>query len=553
MDEIKYFCSKDCPDSCEFYASLKKDNTISIKAVKETFLKKGFVCKKLKKFYEREILCNNAQSYYIKNSVKNYDFVIDKLADFLALNKDKKILFYRGSGSLGYYMGYRDKFFSNFDNCYFINGSPCDETGISAHNDDFGICTNPDIENLEKVKTILLFGKNAFVTSPHLFVYLQNLKKQGKKIIYIDPIKTETAAIADRYIKINPASDGLLSYALLDKMGYVSKIYDFDKTIKEIGIKTQDFEYILDSIKTNETAFIEGLGMQRYSNGKNSVQWVNRLAYYTDNIDNLFYSRSSKEGLKPIKKNKKHRINIADLPDYLKKNYFDIIFIVAANPIITMPENKVWKNALKNSKTVLVDTNVTKTGRYADFFIKVGGIFAQNDIQGSYFFNKTLTRKRLAEEKTSDTEIIKHLSKKLSFSFDMEDFNTIKQNNIKPKRVFKNKAIPLLFPYSEKEKVRLITLSNADYLNSQNPLINKDVIFISRELAEKYDLKDNQDIVLENNNLRAEFICRISNLTNGNTAFAYKNRSKYINLLTRNKTTDACNGIAYYDLFVKIK
>ncbi len=540
MDKIKYFCSKDCPDACEFYIEIKNSKVI-FTPIKDKFLNKGFVCKKLKGFYKREIE---------ENSFYKNDNIIENLAQFLSKNRNKKILFYRGSGSLGYYMGFWDKLFSHFENCYFINGSPCDETGIIAHTEDFGVCINPDIENLERTDSIILFGKNAYITSPHLFLYLNKLKKTGKNIIYIDPIKSKTAQIANNYIQINPATDGILAYLILAKLGYEK----YDKNLLNIvGISENELETVVNNTYNNKTGIIVGMGLQRYSNGKNAIQWINRLAYHTNNINNLYYSRSSKEGIKKIDINKKNTINIVDIPKFLRKNFFDIIVVVAANPVVTMPENSIWIDALNKAKTVVIDTNQTETTKYADYFIKVGGMFSQDEIQGSYFFNKTLKRKAFLNDTPSDIDIIKQLPNLLNIDIDMPDIENIKTTSQTKKRLFNNKTIDLKLPYNEQNKIRLITLSHEDYLNSQTEIIEKDTIFISKKIAKKLSIKDRDIVTIKNKQGQCKVMCQISDKIKGYNAFAYKNRSLCFNSLTKSTKTDANLAISYYDLFVSIE
>ena len=550
MDDVRLFCSKDCPDTCSFSGTLDENGKLFIKPLKDRFLDRGFVCKKLKGFYKREIENNKAKSFYIKMNKKIAGGnTLKELAEFLLKNKDKNMLLYRGSGSLGYYMGFWDKFFSNFENCYFLKGNPCDETGIIAHKEDFGVCTNPPVENLKKVETIILFGKNAFVISPHLLVYLQKLKKLGKKIIYIDPIKSETAKIADRFIRINPATDGLLAYAILAEMGYFPKKYEL---FEKIGILKNDFKYITENIKLEKTGFIEGTGMQRYSNSKNAIQWVNRLAYYTNNIKNLYYSRSSKEGLEKIEINKKHIINIAEVADYLKRDFFDIIVVVASNPTVTMPQNSIWKQVLQKAKTVVIDTNETNTSKFADFFIRVGGMFMQEDIQGSYFFNKTHKRERLINLVNSDINTIKQLSKLMKIDMTIPKIDEINRSTLVQVRKFSEKQIDLIDPRIEKNRIRLITLSNGNYLNSQTETIGQDTIFISKKIALSLGINDGEFVIIKSKIAKCRVQCFVSEKVDGLNAFAYKNKSECFNKLTQSKPTDAIYAIAYYDLFVEI-
>jgi anaerobic selenocysteine-containing dehydrogenase len=550
MDKVKMFCSKDCPDTCSFFAYLDSKNNIQIEADKDGLLEKPFVCKKLKDFYKMEILNNNSQSFYIKDGKRIFDDVLQKLAQFLKKNHNKKILFYRGSGSLGYYMGFWDKVFSNFDNCYLTQGSPCDETGIEAHIEDFGVCTNPKIENLQLVNNIIMFGKDAHTTSQHLFAYLLKLKKIGKKIVYIDPIYSETAKIADRYIRINPATDGLLAYEILSSMNIVKTI---DGLLNKIGITNDEFTYLKETIKPGKTAIIQGAGAQRYQNSKNAFQWINRLAYYTNNPQNLYFSRSSKEGLKKIKMDTKKSIKIADIKDKLRDNFFDIIVIVAANPLITMPNNKIWLHALKKARTIVVNTNENYTSKYADFFIKVDGMFSQYDIQGSYFFNKIHKRGALIKSDNSDIAVIKKLSQLLDINLEIPQLENIVAAETKNRRIFNDKTIDLKFPCVKKNKIRLITLSNINYLNSQTALVEQDTIYISKEIAEKYDINSGDYVKVKSSTGECIVRCLISSKTKGEIAFAYKNKSLCFNSLLEYKSTDTPFALSYYDLFIEIE
>ncbi len=554
MDEIKrMFCSKDCPDTCPFFASVSGKG-LKVEPIKEQFLDKGFVCSKLKKFYKREVADNSDASFVVKNGkrIENPD-VIDEFANLIKKHKNGRILFYRGSGSLGYYMGYWDKLFSGLDNVYFVKGSPCDETGIIAHIEDFGVCSNPPIENLNSVDSIVLFGKNALVTSPHLFAYLLKLKKSGKKIVYIDPIRSETAAIADEYLQIEPATDGILAHLILERLGYVSSSTATKTMLELIGITKADLDMLLDFIKPGSTGIIEGIGMQRYSNGKNSIQWVNRLAFYTKNLDTLYFSRPSKYGISPpVAAPKKRHVQIASLPFVLSAGLFDLIVIVAANPAVTLPENGALMHAFEEKKLVVVDTNITETARFADLFIRVGGMFAQEDVQGSYFFNKTHKRERLIEDYLTDIQLVRELADKLDINISPPLLDSITTDDKPAQREPHIDTIGLSLPLKSKG-LRLVSLSSGAYLNSQTHISENEKIYISPQAAESRGIKNKDRVMVRSPIAHELFECIVTDKTRGNTAFSYKNRSLKVNALTPATPTDAKYALSYYDLFVDLE
>ncbi len=546
MDWVKQFCAKDCPDTCGFLAKTDNGKLIT-KQYDWNFLDNPFVCRKLKFFYDREVK-NNTSYSFIGSKKTGIDDVLKNVSKLLkdAEKNKKKILYYRGSGNLGYGMYAWDLLLSQFSSVYFVDGSPCDETGIEAHIEDFGICTNPPIYNLEKCENILIFGKNAFVCSPHLYAYLKKLKRT-KKLIYIDPVATQTSKLCHEYIQNKPGSDGVIANAILSYLGLEKPLFNDLRNLA--GITEDQLKLLVDTIKPNKTGIIEGYGLQRYTNGKNSIKWLNRLALETNNLDLLYYSRSSKEGLKKPNISPKNKIFMADLAKYLKNDFFDVIFIVAANPVMSLPDNETWEKALDEAVVVVVDTNFTQTSNYADFFIKVGGMFSQSDIQGSYFFNKTLRKNPLIKDIT-DLDVTHEIAKRLGLAMKFSSKYTENEPVDERKKILEQ--IPLNLPTHETSRIRLLSLPHPSYLNSQNNPVETETIYISKNVAERFDFKDNDLVVVENNGKKEKFTLKVSAKIKGLTALVHKSRAKSVNHIFETKPTDTKRAIAFNDTFVKI-
>lgn len=176
----------------------------------------------------------------------------------------------------------------------------------------------------------------------------------------------------------------------------------------------------MDTFKNGKTGIITGYGLQRYKNGENIVRWINRLAYFTNNLNYLYYVRSSKAGLpKPDIKNP--TINISEILTCLNKGFFHGGIIVASNPLISYPSSKKLEELLKKLNFLLVvDTNKTETAEIATHFIKVYGMFAQEDISGSYFYDNRLHKRDKVFDKLSDVDVIKAISKELEVNIDIK-------------------------------------------------------------------------------------------------------------------------------------
>lgn len=535
---MRTFCSKDCPDLCDFYIE-EKDGVPVFKPAEEKDGRNGFVCSKLKGFYEREIT-HGAE--FDPESLK-------KAAELIKSLSGREFLYMRGSGSLGYAMGWWDVLFSNIKGAVFIDGSPCDITGESAHELDFGVCENPPVRNLEDADNIIIFGRNAKAVSQHFFSYLLKLKKAGKRILYIDPIRTETAPSATDFIRIKPACDGLLCEAYLAG--------DSDRRrelVKETGLTDEEFELFAGYIKRGRTAFITGFGLQRYKNGMAAVRWINRLAAETGNEHLLFYGRGSKMELAGVPKEPVRKVNISLLPDALER--FPVMVIVGANPAVTFPEAEKWHRALEKVKLISIDTNITETSKHADVFIRAGGMFAQKDIMGSYFFNDRPSVRGKFADLPSDSELAAELAGLLGVKMDVTEPDRVERKT-PPVRKYSVKPLESAVPY-EHSGYRLITGSHTAYLNSQIPPSlgeNDSRVFISPETAAKEQLAEGDRVEISGLPGCFTGIAGISGDIPDNVVFAYKNRRMtegYINNATPFILTDSGNGIAYYDTFVNI-
>jgi len=544
-----FLCTKDCIEAC----FTNVDDNLNI--LPENRKNSGrYVCSKLLKFLKKEIFSSD-KSFISVNGIKsicNTEDIILSAAN--SIKQLKRILYIRGSGSLGYMMNYWDLLFSHFQNIFFVNGSLCLSTGSSAHQEDFGVKTNPPIENLEQVDNIILFGRDAYNVSPHLYTYLKKLKKSGKRIIYIDPIYRKTAQIADIYIRINPASDNFLCAAILENLGKENINIELSVLLEKSGVSKDHLEYLTKIFRQGKTALITGYGLQRYINGKNIVQWINRLAYFTDNLNYLYYVRNSKEGLPEIDI-PNNKINISEILKFLEDDFFDGAIIVAANPLISFPSSEKLRRSFEKLKFLMVvDTNITETAQISTHFIKVGGMFAQEDISGSYFYNDRLNKRDKIFNLLSDANVIQKFVKNFNIYLNIKLPEKPSQISSYTPRKYLTKKLELI--ENRPNGLRLITGSHYSYLNSQRfGDFKENFVYISQQDAIKFGIKDGDVVNLSNENGKISGIVKISDLCGDGYIFCYKCqflKDGHPNILSYFTPTDSNTGIALYDTFVNI-
>ena len=96
--------------------------------------------------------------------------------------------------------------------------------GLIAAN-GFRYATEPEQFRLSKL--IIAWGANIHGANIHLWPFIVEARRNGAKLVVIDPIRTRTAALADRHLAINPGSDLALALGLMHVI-IGENLYDAD-------------------------------------------------------------------------------------------------------------------------------------------------------------------------------------------------------------------------------------------------------------------------------------------------------------------------------------
>ena len=129
----------------------------------------------------------------------------------------------------------------------------CMATAVVAYKQSFGFDAPPyTLDDLEHSDVMIFIGCNPVVAHPILWSRVIKNEIQNKKVIVIDPRKSETASRADMWIDIKPKSDIRLMYTLanvLIEKGWIDT--DF------IRSNTEDFEGFKNHVKKYDINDVE--------------------------------------------------------------------------------------------------------------------------------------------------------------------------------------------------------------------------------------------------------------------------------------------------------
>jgi len=190
---------------------------------------------------------------------------------------------------------------NNIDSCARL----CHDPSALALKQTVGIgASATSVTEIPKAKVLVVSGESITDSHPVLSQYLLELKKNGGKLVVIDPRVTGTAKIADLYLQINPGTDVylynaianyLIQHDLIDKRFIEERVENFDELKKFVSSYTieeaekvtgVDKEMILKLIKLisqKPVIFSWGLGLTE-SEGVSAVKSYINLALLTGNI-----------------------------------------------------------------------------------------------------------------------------------------------------------------------------------------------------------------------------------------------------------------------------
>lgn len=122
----------------------------------------------------------------------------------------------------------------------------CASTTSTAFLMTYGPTHGTDPDSFSHSKYIILWGSNVLSTNVHLWPFIQQARRQGAKLVVIDPVRTRTAKQADWHLPIRPGADGALALGLMHviiESGLIDADYIENYTVgyPELKQRVQDY------------------------------------------------------------------------------------------------------------------------------------------------------------------------------------------------------------------------------------------------------------------------------------------------------------------------
>jgi anaerobic selenocysteine-containing dehydrogenase len=234
-------CPHDCPDTCSMVFEVEDGKLSGVRGNKEHPMTRGGLCVKVKDYekrhYHPDRLLYPLRRTGAKGSKKferiSWDDALDEIITRWQAIIDEygpqAIIPYSYLGHQGLVHGLNggDAFFNR------LGATVCERTFCGEGSATAWVLTNGptagvDPESFVHAKYIIIWGCNSVSTNLHAWHFVEDARKNGAKVVVIDPYKSRTAKMADWHICIRPGTDGALAMAMIN-------------TIIEEGLIDQDY------------------------------------------------------------------------------------------------------------------------------------------------------------------------------------------------------------------------------------------------------------------------------------------------------------------------
>ncbi len=427
IKKINHGCSLDCFDLCQLEILRKKNKVMKIVGSQENKFTKAIICAKgrkhIKRLYHKDRL--KKPLLKINGEFKEISFnealniLSKKLLEYKEKYGSTSVLHYEESGAGGFLKGIENTFFNFYGGITTSEGSTCWGAGKAAQKYDFGEGRTSDIDDIFNSKCVILWGRNPYNTSIHLYERLQRAKKQGIKIVVIDPRYNESMTLADTYISPNPSTDGLLAMGILKRiidrevidLEYIDKNIigyreyndylkglEIDYIVEETGVALELIDVLADILIEGNVSCFLGYGLQKYTNGGNSIRAIDALMSISKNIGvsgaGVFYSnkvytdilnRDPYNSEKSVTASRTFKVNefIPFIEESVKDSNKPIkmIMVSKSNPLNQYPNlNNSIETFNKIEFKVCIDMFLTDTAKYCDLVLPASSSLESEDI-----------------------------------------------------------------------------------------------------------------------------------------------------------------------------
>jgi len=474
MHNVIGACPHDCPDTCSLVTTVENGKAIRVQGNPAHPMTDGVLCTKVSRYTERTYHPDRILQPLRRTGPKgsgqftpvSWDEALNDIANRLgaiAAQDPQAILPYSYAGTMGQVQGeaMAMRFFHKLG-ASLLDRTICSSAGSEALAYTFGAKMGMRVEFFAESKLIIIWGSNSIGSNLHFWRIAQEAKRNGAKLICIDPRKSETAEKCHEHIALRPGTDAALALAMMHVLiqndwldhDYIAQHtlgwdalreralqWTPERAAELCGITLQQIESLARDWATTKPAAIRlNYGMQRVKGGGNAVRAIACLPALTGawrhraggvllaNSGNFPVQRAALQRPDLLAGRKPRTINMSRIGNALLQpasHAFDpqiqAMVVYNSNPVAVAPQSSevVQGFAREDLFTVVLEHFQTDTADYADYILPATTQLEHWDIHATYGHTDILLNRPaiapMGECKTN-TDIFRALAKRMGFT-----------------------------------------------------------------------------------------------------------------------------------------
>jgi anaerobic selenocysteine-containing dehydrogenase len=496
-------CPHDCPDACGVLITVQDGRATKIQGDPEHPVTRGFLCAKVAKYLDRvyspeRVLYpmrrvapkgpaagnadagRSARATLVRTNASvptqakqiwrriSWDEALDEIASrfrtIAAEFGSEAILPYSYGGTLGTLnSASMDRRFFHRLGASQLDRTICSAAGEAGLKSVLGVKLGTEPEQFRHSKYIVAWASNIHGNNVHLWPFIMEARRNGAKLVVIDPYKTRTAACADWYLPINPGTDAALALGMmhviigenLHDSGYVAKHtlgfeqlrekvkeYSPERVAQWTGISAVDIRKLAREYATTRPSVIRlNYGVQRSERGGMSTRAITMLPCIIGSWKEvggglqLSVSGAADLNSEALKRpdlmttalgREARTINMVELGRVLNtvnNPPVKALFVYNSNPASVCPDHyAVVRGLLRPALfTVVHEQFFTDTTDYADIVLPATTFFEQKDLQKAYgHYYLQVSNQAIAPlgECRPNVEVFRALAERMGFEED---------------------------------------------------------------------------------------------------------------------------------------
>ena len=431
-------CPLDCPDTCSWVVTVKDGRAVRLDGNREHPFTRGALCVKVNHFLEHSRLPGRLLHPMRRTGAKgegrfariSWDEALGEIAArwraIIERDGPEAIWPYYGTGTLGMIQGLAGagrRLWNvlgasqhHLSICMAAGGYA---TGYTLGDNRIGM----DPEGFAQARLVILWGANPLVTHHHIWKFVEAARRrQGARVVVIDPIRTRTADQADLHLSPRPGTDAALALGLLHVVlsrgaedrdfiaahtlggdAFRARILEYPPArVAEItGLSLTCIEELGERLATaRPTAIRIGPGMQRHAGGGMAVRAITCIPGVTGDWRHpgggvAYDTRSFFAGNWPalwrddLRPPGTRVLPMTRLGETLLERHdppVRSLLVYGSNPAASVPDqNKVRRGLVRDDLfTVVIDHFQTDTADFADLLLPATMQTEHADLHHSY-------------------------------------------------------------------------------------------------------------------------------------------------------------------------